>query len=70
MGQNMNIVELLDKYDIDHRGEDHHHGRHGWVQVDCPRCGPGSGKFHLGFSLTTAAVNCWRCGRFSLTDLF
>lgn len=35
----------------------------GWLQTDCPYCGPGSGKFHLGASLTKAVYNCWKCGR-------
>lgn len=43
-------------------GAEHKHGRTGWVQVDCPYCGPASGKYHLGISLSTGAAACWRCG--------
>lgn len=59
----MELVDLLDRYRIEHRGSEHKHGRSGWVQVDCPYCGPGSMKFHMGFNLSTGAANCWRCGR-------
>lgn len=39
-----------------------HHARHGWIQVDCPWCGPETGKFHLGYSLESGFFNCWKCG--------
>lgn len=57
------IKDILDENGITYVGEGHHHARPGWVQVDCPFCGPGSGKYHLGLSLTTGAASCWRCGR-------
>ena len=56
------IPEILAELGIPHVGAEHRHGRQGWVQVDCPRCGRGSQKYHLGISLQTGAANCWRCG--------
>ncbi len=38
------------------------HSREGWVNTDCPQCGTGSNKFHLGFNLAGRYFNCWRCG--------
>ena len=40
----------------------HRHARPGWVQIDCPFCGPGTGKFHLGFNLRHHYFHCWKCG--------
>lgn len=57
------IQHILEDLNVPHVGSDHKHGRPGWVQIDCPHCGPGSGKFHLGISLTTGAAACWRCGK-------
>lgn len=57
------ITDILVEHNVPHAGADHKHGRPGWVQVDCPDCGTGTGKFHLGISLTTGASSCWRCGR-------
>ena len=57
------IKDLLETHQVVHVGEDHRHGRAGWVQVDCPWCGKDSGKFHLGISLSNGAAACWRCGR-------
>lgn len=59
-----NIRDFLADTGTPHAGEEHNHGRPGWVQVDCPRCGAGGvGKYHLGISLTTGAAACWRCGK-------
>lgn len=58
----MTIIDILEEYNIPHVGEGHRHGRPGWVQIDCPYCGPYSGKYHLGLSLATGAASCWRCG--------
>lgn len=57
------IRDILEAAGINYTGADHKHGRPGWLQVDCPWCGPGSGKFHLGISLSTGASSCWRCGK-------
>lgn len=59
----LTIKDILDEYGIPNVGAEHRHGRPGWVSVDCPRCGTGTGKFHLGISLSTGAATCWRCGR-------
>ena len=56
------VRDYLADAGIPHAGEEHKHGRPGWVQLDCPYCGRNSGKLHLGISLTTGAAACWRCG--------
>lgn len=48
-------------------GEDHH-CRPGWIQLECPFCGKGSGKSHLGYCIAGAFLNCWKCGRHRLGD--
>lgn len=40
----------------------HHHTRHGWLQLDCPYCGRDTKGFHLGYNLSRGYFNCWRCG--------
>lgn len=57
------IEHILEDMGVPHVGSEHKHGRPGWVQIDCPHCGPGTQKFHLGISLTTGAAACWRCGK-------
>lgn len=39
------------------------HTRSGWVQIDCPYCGPDSKKFHLGYFIARPLFNCWKCGK-------
>lgn len=57
------VIDILINRSIPHAGADHKHGRPGWVQVDCPWCGGGTGRMHLGISLSTGASACWRCGK-------
>lgn len=56
------FTEFCDKHKIPYRTKGKH-TRPGWVQIDCPYCGPGSGKFHLGFCLKYPLFNCWKCGK-------
>jgi hypothetical protein len=58
----MKFIDILQEYHIPHKKEGHHHCRPGWVQLDCPFCGKGTGKFHLGYSLSDNYCACWRCG--------
>ena len=63
----MEFTELLQTHNIPYaRGGDHRHAREGWVQFDCPFCGVGTHKFHMGFSIDGGYVNCWRCGHHSV----
>src|SRR6185503_3596748 len=57
------IQDLLREWGIEYveHGQNRH-TREGWVNVDCPQCGPGSHKFHLGFNISACYWNCWRCG--------
>lgn len=57
------VPDILSMHNINFVGEDHKHGRPGWVQVDCPYCGIGTNKMHLGISLSSGACSCWRCGK-------
>lgn len=42
--------------------EGNKHCRPGWAQLDCPFCGRGSQRFHLGFNLSKGYLHCWKCG--------
>lgn len=46
----------------------HEHAREGWVQIDCPRCSPRSGRFRLGINVSGGYANCWSCGSIRLVD--
>ncbi len=58
----MKITELLEQYNIPIAPTGHHHGRPGWVQIDCPFCGEESHSWHMGYSLEGRYFNCWKCG--------
>jgi len=62
------FTDLFDTLNIPYQTEGHHHCRTGWVQFDCPFCGEGTRKWHMGFSLSSGYVNCWRCGHKGLTE--
>ena len=57
------LIELLrhNNIPLKQQGEHHHAGK-GWVQIDCPKCSPGWGKFRLGFHPATGRSFCWVCG--------
>jgi len=57
----MNIINLLQQLNIPYRTTGNH-ARAGWVQIDCPDCGKGSHKYHLGINLQKLSTNCWQCG--------
>lgn len=56
------LTDILREHNVQFLTEGHHHCRPGWVQVDCPFCGEGSKKYHLGISTALTGANCWRCG--------
>lgn len=58
----MDFIQICEKYRIPFRTTGDHTSR-GWVQVDCPYCGPGTGKFHLGYNIRGGRFNCWNCGK-------
>lgn len=67
----MDIPELLRKLCVEHFvGSGHRHSREGWVQLDCPFCGKGSSKFHLGFNLRSRYFHCWHCGPHRASEVF
>jgi DNA primase len=57
----MNIVQLLNDFNIPLHTEGYKYCRPGWVNVDCPFCTGNPGP-HLGYDLSTNHFNCWRCG--------
>ena len=64
------LQSILTEHRIPFReGGSHRHVREGWIGVDCPRCGPGTNKFHLGICLQTRQTNCWRCGGSNLGEV-
>lgn len=66
----MNFPELLQKLNVEFvREGEHHHARPGWIQLDCPFCGSGSRKFHMGYSMSGNFCNCWKCGGHSLVNV-
>lgn len=58
---NQELLEILRNVEQRTFGQ-HHHARRGWVQFDCPFCGKGSSKFHLGLNLRGGYFNCFVCG--------
>jgi len=63
------VTSYLDEIGVSYKqyGE-HHHVREGWLGLDCPFCGPNSGRYHLGLNLRTFYLHCWRCGRTSPSE--
>ena len=62
----MNYTELFQHLGIQAIQSGHHHCRPGWLQMDCPACGPDTGKYHLGFHKTRGYFHCWVCGALPL----
>jgi len=58
----MTFEEILTDHNIPIAPNHHHHSRLGWIQIDCPWCGKGSGKYHLGYNISGGYCNCWKCG--------
>jgi hypothetical protein len=67
----MTIQEALNELGVEliEAGQ-HHHARPGWINIDCPWCGKGSHRFHLGYNLHLKYFNCWKCGGKRITDVF
>ncbi len=63
------ILEVLEELGIEYREHgDHHHVSQNWIGFDCPFCSPSSGKFRMGYKLSTGFVNCWSCGSHPLAS--
>jgi hypothetical protein len=65
----MNIPQILQELRIEFRrpGEHRHVTRH-FIGIDCPWCGPNSGKFKLGIGVNGRGCTCWSCGSRSLVE--
>lgn len=65
----MNVLSILDELGITYKTEgEHHHARHGWVQLNCPFCGMSNNSYHLGINLAGLYASCWRCGSHTLAE--
>lgn len=64
----MNFPELLRAHGVPTLTEGNKHCRPGWVQIDCPFCGRGSGKFHMGYNIHGNYLNCYSCRGHSLVS--
>lgn len=58
----MTIKDLLVNGGVAFAPESHRLTRIGWVNLDCPWCGKGTGKYHLGLNTRGDYFNCWKCG--------
>lgn len=65
----MNFKQILEEHRVVLAPAHHTHSREGWVQFDCPYCGAGSRKFHMGLNTSNGVVNCWKCGQHRLLDV-
>jgi len=59
----MSIKDFLDEHRIPYKDSaSHKNVRQGWIGIDCPHCGEGTGKYHLGINIDEGFANCWQCG--------
>ena len=58
----MNFHELFQDLGVPLAPDGHHHSRDGWFNFDCPWCGAGTSKYHMGLNTRGGYVNCWQCG--------
>lgn len=59
----MEIRELLSHLGIPVAPDGHHHTTTGRVQIDCPHCSPGSGRWRMGLRENKSHwCTCWTCG--------
>jgi hypothetical protein len=63
------LTDYLDELRVDYRryGESPHVSD-GWIGLECPFCGRGTGKYGCGVHLRTNRVSCWKCGGHYLSD--
>jgi len=64
----IDFTRLCEEMGLPHLEEGHHHCHEGWVQTHCPFCTDGTYGWHLGFSVESGAMNCWRCGKHSVRN--
>lgn len=64
----MRMEDVLRQHGVPFKTEGDHHCRPGWLQTQCPYCGKGSGKYHLGYHLAYGYFNCYRCGPHGVTQ--
>lgn len=64
----MNFRDLLEEHNIPIAPAGHHHTTEGWLSIDCPFCGKNSQSYHMGYNINGGYVNCWKCGRHTLSE--
>lgn len=66
----MNIEDVFQKYNIQTASEGNRHYRRGWLNIECPFCGKGTGAYGLGINVTFKYGNCYKCGPKKLWSIF
>jgi DNA primase len=67
----LNIIDFCREHGIEFREPgQHHHCTDGYINIDCPRCSPGSGKFRLGWNVRGGFFHCWSCGKLSTISIW
>ena len=64
----LEFEEILKQARVQIADESDSHSREGWLNFDCPFCGRGSFKNHMGYSLLSRATTCYKCGKHKLSD--
>lgn len=62
----MHLTDFLDAHNVPWTTEGSH-GRFGWTQTHCPRCG--SQNWHCGIKDDLSRANCYICGSHSVSGL-
>ena len=66
----MKLEDLFREHNIPFkRAGEHHHACAGWLQMDCPKCGRGTKKYHMGFNTYGRYFNCFRCGKMDAVEV-
>lgn len=64
----MNLEAILQSHGVELAKEGDPHTTPGWISMECPYCGKGSGKHHLGLNRRFLNFNCWKCGKHDFVE--
>lgn len=62
------LESLLSEYGVPIAPASHHHATSKFVQVDCPFCSPGTGRYRMGLHRVFLYASCWTCGKHDTLD--
>jgi hypothetical protein len=66
----IDLLDILDRQNVHYkRHGEHKNIRDGWIGLDCPQCGTGTEKYHLGINLSHYYASCWQCGYQDLSQV-